>query len=146
MIFFNEVLFTSYCCIRYFHKRKKLYFIFSLDFSFVIFLWKRCLLGQTKRRSTLLTILQPPPDIPVPAYYILHKFPTPCLKPLTIITKSSILDVAAFLDDPPLIITFVEHTSGAGISSVLIPVLHFIDATTPEKGCVFLLYSFLKSK
>ena len=48
--------------------------------------------------------------------------------------------------DPPLIITFVEHTSGAGISSVLIPILHFIDATTPEKGCVFLLYSFLKSK
>ena len=46
-----------------------------------IFLCKTCLLGQTKRKGTLLTIFgpsrifQPPP----PAYYILHKFPTPLL-------------------------------------------------------------------
>ena len=63
IIFFNEVLFTSYCCVRYFHKRKKLYFIYSLDFSFVIFPCKRCLLGQTKRRGTLLTILRSSPRI-----------------------------------------------------------------------------------
>ena len=32
----------------------------SLDFPFVIFLCKRCLLGQTKWWGTLLTIFQPP--------------------------------------------------------------------------------------
>ena len=42
---------------------------------FSFFLCKGCLLGQTKRRCTLLTIFRPPP----PAYYILHKFPTPYL-------------------------------------------------------------------
>ena len=60
MMFFNEVLFTSYCFVRYFYKRKKQSFISSLDFSFVILLCKRCLLGQTKRRSTLLTIFRLP--------------------------------------------------------------------------------------
>ena len=56
-----------------------------LDFSFVIFLCKRCLLGQTKR-TTLSTLSTPPYPIdpprifqppPLPAYYILHKFPPP---------------------------------------------------------------------
>ena len=54
-----------------------------MDFSFVIFLCKRCLLGQTKRRGTLLTIFRPPgcsTSAPAPsAYNILHKFPTPLL-------------------------------------------------------------------
>ena len=63
MIFFNEVLFASHCCVsccvRYFHENKKQYFIPSLDFSFVIFRCKRCLLGQTKQGDTLLT--NPPP-------------------------------------------------------------------------------------
>ena len=48
-----------------------------MDFSFVILLCKRCLLGQTKRKGTLLTIFRPPRIFP--AYYILHKFPTPLL-------------------------------------------------------------------
>ena len=34
-----------------------------MDIFFVIFLCKRCLLGQTKRRGTLIAILRPP-DIP----------------------------------------------------------------------------------
>ena len=38
----------------------------SLDFSFVIFLCKRCLRGQSKRTGTLLTIFRPLPDIPTP--------------------------------------------------------------------------------
>ena len=36
MIFFNEALFTSYCCVRYFHKKKNntlyLSWISSLSF------------------------------------------------------------------------------------------------------------------
>ena len=36
--------------------KEKKYSISSLDFPFVIFLCKRCLLGQTKRKGTLLTI------------------------------------------------------------------------------------------
>ena len=34
--------------------------------AFVIFLCKRCLLGQTKRKGTLLTLFRPLPDIPTP--------------------------------------------------------------------------------
>ena len=83
MIFFNEVLFTCYCWVRYFHKRKKQYFRFSLDFSFVIFLCKRCLVGQNKWRGTLLTIFRPPPpgysNARPPAYYVLHTFSNPLL-------------------------------------------------------------------
>ena len=52
----------------------------SLDFSFVIFLCKRCLLGQTMRRGTLLTIFQPPADIPNPPLIIFYtNFQPPCL-------------------------------------------------------------------
>ena len=82
MIFFNEVLFTCYCWVRYFHKRKKQYFRFSLDFSFVIFLCKRCLVGQNKWRGTLLTIFRPPPDIPTPVHLLIMfytHFQTHCL-------------------------------------------------------------------
>ena len=48
----------------------------SLDFSFVIFLWKRCLLGQTKWRGTPLTIFGSAGYSNPPAYDILHNFPT----------------------------------------------------------------------
>ena len=62
-----------------FIKEKKILLSF-LDFSFVISLCKRCLLGQSKWKGTLLTIFRPPLDIPTPpTYYVLHKFPTPCL-------------------------------------------------------------------
>ena len=39
------------------------------------------LLGQAKRKGTLLTIFRSPPDIPTPppTYYVLRKFPTPLL-------------------------------------------------------------------
>ena len=50
-----------------------------MDFSFVIFLCKRCLLGQTKRKGTLLTIFRPPRISPPRAFYIVHKFQTPLL-------------------------------------------------------------------
>ena len=42
--------------------------------------FQRCRKVQM-RKGTLLTIFQTPPDISTspPAYYILHKFPTPCL-------------------------------------------------------------------
>ena len=43
-----------------FMKEKTFYFISSLDFSFVIFLCKRCLLSQSQWRNTLLTIFRPP--------------------------------------------------------------------------------------
>ena len=38
-------------------------------------------LGQTKRKGTLLTIFRTPRIFhpPLPAYYIVHKFPTPLL-------------------------------------------------------------------
>ena len=50
-----------------------------MNFSFVIFLFKGCLLGQTKRRGTLLTIFRCPRIFqPSPDYYILHIFPNPC--------------------------------------------------------------------
>ena len=42
-----------------FMKEKTFYFISSLDFSFVTFLCKRCLLGQNQWRNTLLTIFRP---------------------------------------------------------------------------------------
>ena len=72
IIFFNEVLFTSYCCVRYFHKRQNntLYFPWVSLLSF--FFAKRCLLGQTKQKGTLLTILPPPPDIPTPLLIIFY--------------------------------------------------------------------------
>ena len=47
---------SSYC--YHFHKEKR--FMSSMDFSFVIFQCKRCLLGLTKRRDTLLTNFRPP--------------------------------------------------------------------------------------
>ena len=50
-----------------------------MDFSFVIFLCKRFLFGQTKRRRTLLAIFRLPGYSNPLAYYILHKFPTPLL-------------------------------------------------------------------
>ena len=88
-IFFNEVLFTSYCCIRYFHKRKKYYFISSLGFSFVIFLCKKCLLGQTKWRGALLTIFQPPGYSKLPRLLYF----TQISKPLFIRTSPFIRDL-----------------------------------------------------
>ena len=55
-----------------------------MDFSFVIFLWKRYLLGQSKRRGTPLTFFRPPAGYSNhPTYYILHKFPTPLLIRIT---------------------------------------------------------------
>ena len=36
--------------------KEKIILLSPLDFSFVIFLCKRCLLGQTKRKGILLTI------------------------------------------------------------------------------------------
>ena len=62
-----------------FIKEKNNTFTF-LGFLLCIFLCIRCLLGQTKRKGTLLTIFQPPGySNPPPASYILHKFPTPLL-------------------------------------------------------------------
>ena len=75
-----------------FIKQKKKPFISSLDFSFVIFLCKKCLLGQTKRRGTLLTIFRPPRYFNSPAYYMLHKLPTPP-PPLLIRTRLFIRDL-----------------------------------------------------
>ena len=34
---------------------------------------------EVKQKGTLLTLFQPPGYSNTPAYYILHKFPTPCL-------------------------------------------------------------------
>ena len=45
-----------------------------------ICLCKRCLLGQTKRKGTLLTISRPPPDIPAPPLITFYtNFQSPCL-------------------------------------------------------------------
>ena len=64
----------------------------SFDFSFVIFQCKKCLLGQTKRRGTLLTMFRPPrnnsaaPPPPRLIYFTqttsnlpLIRLPSPCL-------------------------------------------------------------------
>ena len=69
--------------LHIFIKEKKQYFVSSLDFFFVIFLCKRCLLGQIKRRGTLIAILRPP-DIPTtpptPQFIIFYtNFQHPCL-------------------------------------------------------------------
>ena len=58
MKFFLLVTVASNYCY-YFHEEEKKIYIF-MDFSFVIFQCKRCLLGLTKRRGTLLTNFRPP--------------------------------------------------------------------------------------
>ena len=59
-------------------KNNTLYLPWISPLSF--FYAKRCLLGQTKRKGTPLTIFRPARIFnPLPAYYILHKFPTPLL-------------------------------------------------------------------
>ena len=60
-----------------FIKEKNNTFIF-LGFLLCYFC-KRCLLGQTKRKGTLLTIFRAPRYSNPHAYYILHRFPTPLL-------------------------------------------------------------------
>ena len=56
-----------------FIKEKKQYFKSSLDFFFLIFLCKKCLLGQTKQKGTLLTI---PPSSCLLSF---TQISTPCL-------------------------------------------------------------------
>ena len=80
MVFFNEVLFTSYCCIRYFHKRNKWYFIIFLGFLFCHFsMQKVSTRSNYAERYPANHFSTPRGYSKPPANYILHKFPTSLL-------------------------------------------------------------------
>ena len=80
MIFFNEVLFTSYCCVRYFQRRKILLYIF-LGFFLSHFSMQKVSTRSTKRKGTLLTIFRPPgySNQPSPSIIFYTNFQHPCL-------------------------------------------------------------------
>ena len=68
MIFFNEVLFTSYCCVRYFHERKDILFYIFLGFLLCHFsmqkvsAWSKLVEKHPINHFPTSRILHPPPS------------------------------------------------------------------------------------
>ena len=69
MIFFNEVLFTSYCCVRYFHERKDILFYIFLGFLLCHFsmqkvsAWSKLVEKHPINHFPTSRILHPPPPL-----------------------------------------------------------------------------------